>query len=690
MMTKAYFYYQEKNYEVQCNINEKMKIIIDRFQTIIEQKYNNNLIYLYHDSKVNNDLTYLEQLNELDRSSKKLNIKVLENINPITKSKEIICPVCEENILIKMNEDFRINLYSCKNNHNLDNLSLYQFEDMQKINLDDIKCENCNETYRKGFIRDGHFFICQTCNKNLCKRCCKSKCDGGVEHMIIEYKNKNYICQLHGESFIKYCKKCNKDLCTLCVSKHESHNPIDLGEILPDKKELIKIKEDLRKYIDMFINKSNQIIEMINHTKNMMNVYYKINDDLIDNFNESKRNYYGFQNLEHLKVKNEELIKKLKDILLYDENIINVFNFSFKKFYNEKGEKYLGERRNGLKDGKGKLYYDKNGDNIRKLYEGDFKEDKADGEGIMFYNDGNIYKGDWKNDLREGKGIMFWKNGDKYLGDWKNNLREGTGKMIWHNGDEYEGNWKKDEIYGKGTMKWKNGEKYVGNLKNQVKDGKGIFEYINGDKYDGEWKNDSFEGFGNYNYYNGDIYSGNFKNGIKNGIGIFYYNNDEKLKVYTGNWVGDIKEGKGTMEYQNGDVYNGSWVNGERLGNCTMIYKNGNQYEGNWNIDKKEGKGKLSFYNGNKYEGDFKEDMIEGKGLMNYKNGDNYVGDWKNGLREGNGTLYYSNGDRYEGEWKNDKRDGKGTLFYKNGKKDKGTWAEDKIIKKEGFFSFLS
>ena len=37
------------------------------------------------------------------------------------------------------------------------------------------------------------------------------------------------------------------------------------------------------------------------------------------------------------------------------------------------------------------------------------------------------YIGNVVNGLREGKGIMYYKNGDRYEGDWKNNKREGKG-----------------------------------------------------------------------------------------------------------------------------------------------------------------------------------------------------------------------------------------------------------------------
>ena len=34
------------------------------------------------------------------------------------------------------------------------------------------------------------------------------------------------------------------------------------------------------------------------------------------------------------------------------------------------------------------------------------------------------YEGEWKNDLKEGKGIMHYSNGNKEEGIWKNNKLE--------------------------------------------------------------------------------------------------------------------------------------------------------------------------------------------------------------------------------------------------------------------------
>ena len=47
----------------------------------------------------------------------------------------------------------------------------------------------------------------------------------------------------------------------------------------------------------------------------------------------------------------------------------------------------------------------------------------------MYYSNGNIqYEGDWINNKREGNGKYIWEDGEYYIGQWKNGLRNGKGK----------------------------------------------------------------------------------------------------------------------------------------------------------------------------------------------------------------------------------------------------------------------
>ena len=71
-------------------------------------------------------------------------------------------------------------------------------------------------------------------------------------------------------------------------------------------------------------------------------------------------------------------------------------------------------------------------------YEGQIFNNKREGLGIFYFNDGDKYEGEWKNDFRHGKGIFYYNEGDRYEGDFKNNKRDGRGIYFYKNGDRYE------------------------------------------------------------------------------------------------------------------------------------------------------------------------------------------------------------------------------------------------------------
>jgi len=209
---------------------------------------------------------------------------------------------------------------------------------------------------------------------------------------------------------------------------------------------------------------------------------------------------------------------------------------------------------------------------------------------IETYKNGNRYEGYIKNGLREGKGTMFYNNGSKYEGDWKNGIRDGKGKYFM-NGGEYVGDFKNGCVEGKGISYYKNGDKYVGYYKNWNKNGKGIYYHHNGDKYDGYFVNDKAEGKGIYYYKNGNRIEGYFQNGATEAKGIFYYNcgecKDDRYEGEIKNW---IKEGKGIYYFKNGDIYVGEFKKDKKEGKGIIYYKNGDREMGDYLNGKKIGK----------------------------------------------------------------------------------------------------
>ena len=127
----------------------------------------------------------------------------------------------------------------------------------------------------------------------------------------------------------------------------------------------------------------------------------------------------------------ENLIDKIKkeyNILnsQYDEAINNKTLFLSKDFSNGK---YEGEFKNGKREGKGIMYY-----NSGNRYEGEFKNGKFEGRGIYYYRDGDRYEGEYKNGKKDGKGIYYYNNGDREMGDYANGEEVGKHVILTING----------------------------------------------------------------------------------------------------------------------------------------------------------------------------------------------------------------------------------------------------------------
>ena len=293
-MVEVLFTYKGIETIIQCKISDKMKDIINQFITKT-QIIANNIYYLYNGDKINEELTYEEQANGIDRQRKKMNILVndkqnniiINNNGNIIKSKDIICPECKENILIKI-KDYKINLYECKNNHIKNNILFEEYENLQNIDISKIKCDKCNDKSINDTFNN-QFFICNTCNLKLCPLC---KSVHNINHNIIDYNNRNYICNKHNDSYIKYCKDCKENMCILCEKEHKNHNTIYLGDMIIEKSKLSKERDELKANVDKLKKNIEEIKNMLNKVLNNIEIYYKISNDIINNYENQKRNYY--------------------------------------------------------------------------------------------------------------------------------------------------------------------------------------------------------------------------------------------------------------------------------------------------------------------------------------------------------------------------------------------------------------
>ena len=290
-MVEIIFDYNSMQTVIQANLNDSFDNIIQKFITKTQLDLD-NLHFLAKGKIINKNENIEKIMDESDKLNKRLIIlvnsinNIINNTN-IIKSNDIICPICKEICKYEIKKH-KIKLYDCKNGHIIDNIKLNEFNNKQNIDISQIKCDKCNNKTKLDTFNH-EFFICLKCNMNLCPLC-KSIHD--KTHSIINYDNKNYICNKHNETFVKYCKECKIDLCLSCINGHKNHNLISYEDNLIDIDD-IKINMDkLNKIINKFKMNLEEIINKFKKLKDNLDMYYNINNNIINNYEKNKnRNY---------------------------------------------------------------------------------------------------------------------------------------------------------------------------------------------------------------------------------------------------------------------------------------------------------------------------------------------------------------------------------------------------------------
>ena len=175
-MAEVEFNYNSIKTIIQCDINEKMIDIFNKYIVKI-RKDKNEIYFIYDGNKIEEnkkDIKFNELANKVDKERKKMNILVNEiSINKEEKNRkeleEIICNKCGENIRIKI-DNYRIKLFGCKNGHEINNISFEEFEEIEKIDDMKIICDKCKEV-NKGNTYENIFYRCNTCKMNICPLC---------------------------------------------------------------------------------------------------------------------------------------------------------------------------------------------------------------------------------------------------------------------------------------------------------------------------------------------------------------------------------------------------------------------------------------------------------------------------------------------------------------------------------------
>ena len=204
------------------------------------------------------------------------------------------------------------------------------------------------------------------------------------------------------------------------------------------------------------------------------------------------------------------------------------------------GSVYLGEIFNNLRNGIGNLQFPVI--DARLNYTGHFVMGQINGNGTMYWKNGDRYQGNWLNGQREGQGIIVYAEDNdllSYSGSWKGDRMLGTGTLIWKNGDHYTGEVEDGLMSGKGSYYWMDGRVYEGHFTLGHRQGYGKMKFqenntLGLESYEGQWKYDSATGLGKMMWQNGERHEGYFQNGLQDGPGVRFSAQNVVLKE--GNW----------------------------------------------------------------------------------------------------------------------------------------------------------
>ena len=216
---------------------------------------------------------------------------------------------------------------------------------------------------------------------------------------------------------------------------------------------------------------------------------------------------------------------------------------------------YQGQWKDGKIYGKGIMTYK----STNKIY-GNFQENKINGFTKIINDEGDIYKGFFTNGEANGYGIITTLKEASFQGVWLNNNQHGFGYEKWPKGGGYEGEYIEGKKDGVGILYFVQGGSYEGDFENNEMNGLGIISLANGKKYIGYCKNNKMDGYGVISWPDGKLFEGQFQDDRREGFGVYY----AMKKIYLGLWRNSVLEGN-VIIIEGNKIKKQYWENGKPL-----------------------------------------------------------------------------------------------------------------------------
>lgn len=193
------------------------------------------------------------------------------------------------------------------------------------------------------------------------------------------------------------------------------------------------------------------------------------------------------------------------------------------------GFKYSGTFKEGKMEGEATIDY-KNG----SVYQGQVANGFRHGFGVLTYKSGNYYEGNWQLGIKCGFGKMHWldrrelvASTDKYEGEWRDNKPDGWGCIFYFHQN------RRDQMVT---------NRYLGQFKNGLRHGYGTFYYADGSKYKGQWREGMKSGIAEHTRDDGSCIDAVYeKDRVKHKLATRLDDKDSLLCHHVGN-VDDIPD----------------------------------------------------------------------------------------------------------------------------------------------------
>ena len=310
-----------------------------------------NNLNIKNENEENKDKKNMDILSiSFDEEKKDISLKDID----IKVGSKMKCPEqkCFANAIININPFFfDINTNCGEHTYKLDIIDF-----TKKVFKEDKEtCNICGKTY--GDLKDSkiNLYKC-SCGKNICKKCKETmlssshdqkdvneikKEENHEKHVTIDFKEKDFkcICSNQKKRYKNFCLNCNQNLCQLCIEKHKDHRIFKFNKF---KKEQLKEKNKKQKDIIKQFNKIidewlNIVVQKVKEYKKKLELYAKINETIIEQYNPPNVCYQTIKNVQYLNFDFDEMVLNL---IKYERNMKKQTEIIF-NFLNEKMKEYI-------------------------------------------------------------------------------------------------------------------------------------------------------------------------------------------------------------------------------------------------------------------------------------------------------------------------------------------------------------